>query len=264
MDSSEPAILVSQQGTIASLTFNRPAVYNAMNEEMILAFRDAARELQGRPGVRALIVQGAGNAFIAGGDVALFHRRIEHIAREVKTLGDALHEGIIALRDAPFPVIARIQGAVAGAGFSLALACDFAIASERATFTSAYARIGVSPDGGSTFFLPRLVGLKRAAELIMLSETLTAARALEMGLVNRVVPAADLDAETLAFAERLARGPTQAYARAKRLLTRTFETPLRRQLDEEIACFAECAATADFREGVSAFVEKRTPDFAGR
>lgn len=263
MTDDEPVLLVSQNGAIATLTFNRPAVFNAMNEEMIAAFRVAALELKARPGVRALIVQGAGKAFIAGGDVALFHRRKDTIAGEVKVMGDTLHDGIIALREAPFPVIARIHGAVAGAGLSLALACDFAIASEQATFTSAYSRIGVSPDGGSTFFLPRLVGMKRATEIIMLSDTLSAARALELGLVNTVVPADELDAAIVALAERLARGPTRAFARAKRLLSQSFDTPIREQLDDEIAYFAECAATDDFKEGVTAFVEKRPPRYEG-
>ncbi len=251
---------------IATLTFNRPEVFNAMSAELIHAFREAAVQLRDDATVRCLILRGAGKAFLAGGDVTMFHRRKDDptLADEVIPLGDAMHDGIIALREAPFPVIAQIQGAVAGAGLSIALSCDFAVCSEAATFSSAYTRIGLSPDGGSTFFLPRLVGVKRAAELIMLSETLGAARAHELGLVNRVVAADQLEAEVAALASKLAAGPTQAFAQTKRLLNQTFETPMRAHLDDEIRRFAACAATEDFKEGVTAFVEKRKPEFKGR
>ena len=256
-------ILFEQRGTIGTLTFNRPAVFNAMNDELILGMRDLTAELMTSTTLRALIIKGAGKAFVAGGDVGLFYQRRDVIADEVKPLGDALHAGIINIRKLPFPVIAQIHGAVAGAGLSVALACDFAIADESASFTTAYSKIGLSPDGGSTFFLPRIVGMKKAAELVMLSDALNAAQALELGLVNKVVAPDQLEAETLKLAERLARGATQAFARAKRLITQSFDTPLAQHLDDEIACFEECARTADFKEGVTAFVEKRKPEFTG-
>lgn len=256
-------ILFEQQGSIGTMTFNRPAVYNAMNNELIFALRDITATLMASTTLRALIIRGAGKAFLAGGDVGLFHQRKDVVADEVKPMGDALHDGIINIRNMPFPVIAQIHGAVAGAGLSLALACDFAIAAEDAHFTSAYTRIGVSPDGGSTFFLPRIVGMKKALELIMLSDTIPAPQAAAMGLINRVVPADLLEAETRKLAERLAGGATQAFARAKRLITQSFSTPIRQHLDDEIAFFAECARTDDFKEGVTAFVEKRKPHFTG-
>jgi 2-(1,2-epoxy-1,2-dihydrophenyl)acetyl-CoA isomerase len=252
-----------QCGAIGTLTFNRPNVFNAMNDELILALRDITTSLIGSTTLRALIVKGAGKAFLAGGDVALFYQRRDAIADEVKPMGDALHAGIINIRNLPFPVIAQIHGAVAGAGLSVALACDFAIAAEGAQFTTAYAKIGLSPDGGSTFFLPRIVGMRKATELVMLSETITAAQAGELGLVNRVVAADQLDGEVQKLAERLAMGATQAFARAKRLITQSFSTPIEKHLDDEIAYFSECARTADFKEGVTAFVEKRKPDFNG-
>jgi 2-(1,2-epoxy-1,2-dihydrophenyl)acetyl-CoA isomerase len=257
------SVLFEQQGSIGTLTFNRPAVYNAMNEELILALRDTTASLRSNASLRVLVIKGAGKAFLAGGDVGLFHQRIDSIADEVKPMGDALHAAIIDLRTLPFPVIAQIQGAVAGAGISLALACDFAIAADNAHFTTAYSRIGVSPDGGSTYFLPRLVGIKKAAELIMLSDTLSAIEAAEIGLINRVVPMDQLEAEVNRLAARLAQGPTQAYARAKLLLNQSFNTPMRQHLDDEIAHFAACAHTGDFKEGVTAFVEKRSADFKG-
>ncbi len=258
------SILFEQQGAIGTLTFNRPQVFNAMNDELILALRDITSTLKQSTTLRALIVKGAGKAFLAGGDVGVFYKKKDHIADEVKPMGDALHEGIINIRTMPFPVIAQIHGAVAGAGLSLALACDFAIAANNASFTSAYARIGLSPDGGSTWFLPRIVGIKKALEMIMLSDSLSAPQALECGLINRVVTDEALAAETLALATRLAAGPTQAYARAKLLVNQSLQTPIRQHLDDEIAKFAECARTRDFKEGVTAFVEKRRPDFQGR
>ena len=256
-------ILFEQHGAIGTLTFNRPDVFNAMNEELILALRDVTASLLDSKSLRALVVKGAGKAFLAGGDVGLFYRRRDVIADEVRPLGNALHAGIISIRNLPFPVIAQIHGAVAGAGLSVALACDFAIAAEGAQFTTAYAKIGLSPDGGSTFFLPRIIGLRKATELVMLSESLTAAEASELGLVNRVVAEDQLDAEVHKLAERLASGATQAFARAKRLITQSFSTPIQQQLDDEISFFSECARTADFKEGVTAFVEKRKPDFKG-
>ena len=260
---SDP-LLFEQQGAIGTLTFNRPNVFNAMNDEMILSLRDLTASMLSSTTLRVLIIKGAGKAFVAGGDVGLFYQRRDVIADEVKPMGDALHAGIINLRNLPFPVIAQIHGAVAGAGLSVALACDFAIAAEGAQFSTAYAKIGLSPDGGSTFFLPRIVGMRKATELVMLSETLTAAQAGELGLVNRVVPADQLDAEVQKLATRLASGATQAFARAKRLITQSFTTPIQQHLDDEIAYFSECARTADFKEGVTAFVEKRKPDFKGK
>ena len=259
-------ILFSQEGSIGALTFNRPQVFNAMNEDMIMALRDITARLMTSTTLRALIVKGAGKAFLAGGDVAMFHARKDDptLPATVKPLGDALHAGIINIRNLPFPVIAQIHGAVAGAGLSVALACDFAIAAEGTQFNTAYSKIGLSPDGGSTFFLPRIVGMRKAAELIMLAEAVDAAKAHELGLVNRVVPADKLDEEVMQLATRLASGATQAYARAKRLLNQSFETPIQQHLDDEIAFFADCARTDDFKEGVTAFVEKRKPRFTGK
>ena len=258
------SILFEQQGSIATLTFNRPQVFNAMNDEMIRAFRDITVPLLESTTIRALIVKGAGKAFLAGGDVGVFYQRRETLGDEVIPLGNMLHEGIIAIRNMPFPVIAQIHGACAGAGLSLAMACDFAIAGESASFNSAYAKIGLSPDGGSTFFLPRVVGMKKALEMILLTDSIPAQQAAELGMVNRVVADAALEGEVNALAIRLSNGATQAFARAKRLITQSFNTPIKEHLDREIAYFAECAKTDDFKEGVTAFVEKRKPNFSGK
>lgn len=265
MNSSQ-TVLISIEGCIATMTFNRPDVFNAMNDELMRAFRDATADLVVHTDLRALIVKGAGKAFLAGGDVATFHAKKDdpHLAATVKPLGDILHEGIINIRNMPFPVIAEIQGACAGAGVSVALACDFAIASEKASFNTAYTKIGLSPDGGSTWFLPRFIGMKKATELIMLSESIDATTALQLGLINRVVNHDVLSAEVAQFATKLSQGATRAYANAKRLLNQTYETPIRQHLDNEITLFAACTSTSDFKEGVTAFVEKRRPTFTGK
>ena len=260
---SNNTILFSQSGSIGTMTFNRPDVYNAMNAELILAMRDVTTEIAASKTLRALILKGAGKAFLAGGDVGLFHKRRDDMG-DIKPMGDALHAGIKNIRNMPFPVIAQIQGACAGAGLSVAMAADFAIASEAAQFNTAYTKIGLSPDGGSTFFLPRYVGMKRAIELTMLADMFDAKAAAAMGIINRAVPAEDLEQEVATLAERLSNGATQAFARAKKLINQSFVTPIDKQLDDEIAYFAECAVTDDFKEGVSAFVEKRKPRFIGK
>ncbi len=257
-------VLFEQHGSIGIMTFNRPEVFNAMSVELILAFRDVTNEIIKSNSVRALIVRGAGKAFLAGGDVGHFYRERERVAETVKPLGDALHEGIINIRTMPFPVVAEVQGACAGAGLSVMMACDFAIASTAAQFKTAYTQIGLSPDGGSTYFLPRLLGMRKATELIMLSETINAEQALALGLVNRVVDIDALTTETMQLTERLAAGATQAYARAKRLINQSWNTPIKEHLADEIAYFADCAKTDDFKEGVTAFVEKRKPKFTGK
>ena len=261
--STNDTILFSQQGSIGTLIFNRPDVYNAMNVELILAMRDLTAQLAASKSLRALILKGAGKAFLAGGDVGLFYKQRDKM-EGVKSMGDALHAGIKSIRNMPFPVIAQIQGACAGAGLSVAMAADFAIAADVAQFNTAYTKIGLSPDGGSTYFLPRYVGMKRAIELIMLADMVDAKTAAEMGIINRAVPADKLDQEVAALAERLSNGATQAFARAKKLVNQSFVTPIDKQLDDEIALFAECAMTSDFKEGVTAFVEKRKPRFEGK
>ncbi len=262
--SSSDTILFTQQGSIGTLTFNRPDVYNAMNAELIHAMRDVTADIAASKTIRAVILKGAGKAFLAGGDVGLFYKQRETLVETVKPLGDVLHEGIKNIRNMPFPVIAQIHGACAGAGLSVAMAADFAIAAEGAQFNTAYTKIGLSPDGGSTFFLPRYVGMKRALELTMLADMFDAKAAAAMGIINRAVPADLLELEVATLAERLSNGATQAYARAKKLINQSFITPIDKQLDDEIAFFAECAKTNDFKEGVTAFVEKRKPRFEGK
>jgi 2-(1,2-epoxy-1,2-dihydrophenyl)acetyl-CoA isomerase len=257
-------VLLERDGAIATITLNRPEVLNALSPEMAQALCEAVWAVDADAGVRCLVIRGAGRGFMAGGDVAGFHAHLDDIAGHAGRLIDVYHLAVRALTRLEKPVLASLHGAVAGAGLSLALTADLAIAADDTVFTLAYSGIGTSPDGGSTFLLPRIVGRRRAMELALLSDRIDAARAETLGLVNRTVPAAQLAAETAAWAARLAEGATVAHGRAKWLIDRSFEHDLDAQLDAERAAFVHCTATADFREGVTAFVEKRRPAFRGR
>jgi 2-(1,2-epoxy-1,2-dihydrophenyl)acetyl-CoA isomerase len=248
---------------VATLTLNRPHVLNAMDGEMMQQLRPAVEALEADASVRAVVLRGEGAAFMAGGDVAVFHKHLAELPELIVTWGTQMHLAFLALRRMGKPVLASVHGAVAGAGFSLMCAADLAIASSDTRFTLAYANIGASPDGGSTHFLPRLVGYKKAMELVMLPDRFDAETARSLGLVNWVVAPEKLAEETAKIARRLADGPTGAYAEAKRLVNQSFATPMERQMEEELLAFSRCARKPDLKEGVSAFVEKRKPVFRG-
>lgn len=256
-------LLCSIDDAVATLTFNRPAVRNALDDQMIVAFRAHCERLADDVAVRCVVLEGAGEAFVAGGDVSMFENRLDDLPALARALTREFHGGILALRRMPKPVIASVRGAVAGAGVSLMAACDLAVAADDARFTAAYSAIGTSPDGGATYFLSRCLGPRRALEFLLLSEPIDAARALAIGLVNRVVPAAELQAQTRALAARLASGPTHAYAHTKRLIEEASGAGLEAQLEAEAQAFSDCAGSDDMREGVRAFVAKRRPLFRG-
>ncbi|MBI3044605.1 MAG: enoyl-CoA hydratase/isomerase family protein [Betaproteobacteria bacterium] len=257
-------VLYSVADGVATILLNRPQVLNALDAEMIRGLRKAAERAERDEAARAVVVRGAGPAFLAGGDVAAFHANLQRMADLVWEGATELHHAILALRRASKPVLACVHGAVAGAGVSLMAAADLAIAAEGTQITLAYSRIGTSPDGGATHSLPRLVGQRRALELMLLSDTIDTQAALRLGLVNWVVDAGRLDVETASIARRLAQGATRAFAETKRLVYQGQDRTLAAQLEAEMEAFARCAGTRDFAEGVTAFVEKRKPHFEGK
>jgi len=257
------SVLLTVEERVATLTFNRPEVFNAMDADMMAEFRAAAEAVQRDAAVRALVLRGAGKAFVSGGDVALFHARIKELPNAIVRWGREMHFAILALRRMAKPVLASVQGACAGAGLSVLCAADLAVAADNARFSLAYANIGASPDGGSSHFLPRLLGYKRAMELTLLPDLIDADTARNLGLVNWVVSADQLAQETARIGRRLADGPTVAHGEAKRLMNQSFERGIEAQMEEELAAFARCALTHDLAEGVAAFVEKRQPKFRG-
>ncbi len=258
------AVLVAVADGIATVSLNRPEVMNALDDSSMFALRAITERLQHDTSVRVVVLRGEGAAFCAGGDVALFHKDIDALPDTVVRIGREMHCAFLALRRSPKPVIAVVHGVVAGAGFSLLCAADLAIAAADTRFTLAYAGIGASPDGGSSHFLPRLAGYKRAMQLALLPDMFDAATAMAYGVVNWISPAADLAADAQRLVRRLANGPTRAYAEAKQLMNDSLGTSIETQMEHELAAFARCARTADLREGVAAFVEKRKPVFRGQ
>ncbi|MEN9783971.1 MAG: hypothetical protein RJA24_1314 [Pseudomonadota bacterium] len=257
------SVLYAVDEGVATMTFNRPAVMNALDAETIRGFCALALRAAADDEARVVVLCGAGPAFAAGGDVAMFERNLPVMATLVPELADALNRGILALRSAPKPVIASVHGAVAGAGFSIMLACNLVVAAADTQFSLAYAKIGACPDGGATWLLPRLTGYQRAMELMLLADRVDAVALQQSGVVNRVVPAADLAAETEQLARRLSNGPARAYAETKTLANRALMSELPAHLAAEALAFARCASSADFAEGVSAFTAKRKPLFKG-
>jgi enoyl-CoA hydratase/carnithine racemase len=244
-------------GQIGTLTLNRPDAFNAMSPEMILEMTIAFAWLADRSGLRGLIVTGAGKAFCAGGDVNTFRQGVQSdeidLPSEVRRGAEALHQAIVDLRRIPFPVIAAVNGPAAGAGFSLALACDTRIASESAFFACAYGRIGASPDGGMTYFLPRVVGPSRALEILLDDPNMSAEEALAERLVTEVAPAGELMERARERAEELAARAPYYVKMAKRLTGVSIENSLTEHLQLERHGIADSMATADLRIGVEAF-----------
>ena len=263
-----PHVDVERRDAVFEITLNRPEILNAVNRETIAALAAAVAEAGDDRTSRAVLLRGAGTHFCAGGDITMFAEliRLTPAERQKALYGivDTLHPLLVRMRHMPKPVVAAVQGAAAGVGLSFVLAADLALAAEDAVFTSGYIHLGTSPDGGMTTTLPHIVGLKHAAELMLLGDRFDARHALELGLVNRVVPAEKVAAEAAGLAARLAAGPTQAYGRTKALLQATLGDGFDAQLRRETENFAACAAGEDFAEGVRAFLEKRAPVFTGR
>ncbi len=248
---------------VATLRLNDPGSMNALSVSMGAQFDAAMDGLVADTSVRVLVITGTGRGFSAGGDVQAFYDKRDAPHETMQAVLDGLHGSVSKLLTAPFPTIAAINGVVAGAGMGLAMATDLAVAVDSAVFTMAYTGIGVSPDGSSTFFLPRLVGTRRAMELILTNRVLSAGEALDLGIVNQVVPEDDFDAAVAKLAGKLAKGPTRAYVRARELLMASYGNDPFTQMDAEADSILAAAETDDFYEGVSAFIEKRKPRFSG-
>jgi 2-(1,2-epoxy-1,2-dihydrophenyl)acetyl-CoA isomerase len=256
------------EGEIGTLTLDRSESFNAMSPEMILELGTAFAWFADQAPLRGLIVTGAGGAFCSGGDINGFKAGVEDdsidLPAQVRRGAEALHTAIVDLRRIPYPVIAAVNGPAAGAGFSLALACDIRIASEEAFLACAYGRIGASPDGGMTYFLPRVVGPSRALEILLEDPNMTAADAFEKGLVSEVVAADELTATARAKAEKLARKAPFYVKMSKRLCGVSIENSLTEHLQLERHGIADSMATEDLRQGAIAFFSGEKPEFKGR
>lgn len=250
---------------VARVTLNRPEVLNALSPDMARDLHHALLGLKEDEQVKCVLLRGAGRGFMAGGDIAYFERILPRLESGdldgLDPIFEHVHGIVQTLRDMPAPVLAALHGAVAGFGVSLAAACDLGIAADDARFTLAYRHLGTSPDGGATHILPRVVGFKKAMELALLGERFSAAEALQWGLVNKVVAAAELETAVADWVGKLAAGPRYAQGRTKRLLYAALDSDFTRQVGAEERSFKACAQTADFAAGVRAFLDKRPARF---
>jgi 2-(1,2-epoxy-1,2-dihydrophenyl)acetyl-CoA isomerase len=263
---AEAPLLMSRDGAIATLTLNRPAALNALDRTLMEALADAIANVAADDSLRVLVIAGAGKHFMAGGDLRYFESELARPEAGrtpfFRGLLARLHGAIETLHRMPQIAIAQVHGAVAGFGLSLMCACDLAISADDAYFSAAYRHVALSPDGGGTYALPRLVGMRKALEIMLLAERFDAAEALRLGLINRVVPANQLPATVAELAGNVARAPWLALRNTKRLARMSFERTLSEQLDAEAASFAACAASDDFAEGLAAFFARRPAKFS--
>ena len=248
---------------VATITLNRPEALNAMSPAMAKELHEVALKIDANNSVRAVILTGTGKAFCAGGDLGAFVAAGEQARTLILQMTGDLHLALSRLSRNRAPVIAAVNGTAAGAGFSLAMAADLAIAEEQAVFTMAYTNAGLSPDGSSTYFMPRKIGDRRTRELMLTNRLLTAPEALDWGVVNQVVEGGGALAAARVMATGMAQGPTEAYAQVKRLLDSSFSQSLETQMELEARAIADQVASVDGQEGMLAFVEKRKPQFRG-
>jgi len=255
-----------KKDNVAVITMNRPDALNALSFQLSMDLASAIEKAI-EDDARAVVLTGEGRAFCAGGDL---REMLEYGKKEGSVEAflneplKALHDVILLIRETPIPFIAAVNGVCAGAGTNFALACDIVFADENASFNEAFVKIGLSPDCGGSFFLPRAVGEKIAAELFMTGDAVPAERALQIGMINRVVPAEGLQSETMKMATKLSNSPTVSIGGIKRMINATFSNDLRTQLDLEHQCQIESGKSSDFKEGVQAFFEKRPPEFKGK
>jgi 2-(1,2-epoxy-1,2-dihydrophenyl)acetyl-CoA isomerase len=258
-------ILTEIDGAVARITFNRPAARNAVNPAMIAGMHGFLREIETEPGIRCIVLSGAGDHFMAGGDVVGFREALKKGSTERRQEFEGRVQSaaplFIQMARMPQPIVTRVRGAAAGAAVGFVAGSDIALCGESSIFIVAHVNIGASPDGSTSYYLPRMVGVRKAKELAMLGERLSAQDALALGLVNRVVPDADLDRATEEVVTRIVAAPATSMRRVKFLMDASLGNTLERQLQLEAESFAACAATEDFVEGVTAFAEKRKAQF---
>lgn len=255
-------ILYTLDEGVLTITLNRPDTLNAFNSKMGSELLDALKKAERDPAARCIVLTGAGRAFSSGEDLKA--RQAEGITEFGSTLRDRYNPIVLKMRNMDKPVLGSINGIAAGAGCSLALACDLRIASDKARFIEAFVRVGLVPDSGSSFFLPRLVGLGKALEMAFLGDEVNAEEALRLGLINRVAPSDELESATRELALRLAKGPTKAIGLAKRAMNRGMTMDLDQLLEYETYYQEIAGGSEDYKEGIAAFTEKRQANFQGR
>ena len=260
---SYETLLFAVEDGIATITINRPDAANAMSPQCAAELADVALRCDDDPSVRAVVITGTGRMFCAGGDLGAFAKAGAGAKSLLKKMAGDLHMGLSRFARMSAPVIGAVNGTAAGAGFSLVMACDLAVAAESAVFTMAYTNAGLSPDGGSTFYMPRKIGDRRTRELMLTNRVLKAPEALAWGIVNEVVADAEVADRARSLAGRLAAGPTLAFGALKNLLNGSFDQTLESQMELEARAIGEMSATADGQEGIRAFLEKRKPVFRG-
>jgi 2-(1,2-epoxy-1,2-dihydrophenyl)acetyl-CoA isomerase len=249
---------------IATITLSRPDAANALDLTMARELSDVAIICDEADDVRVVVIRGEGKMFCAGGDLSVMGDAGEAAPAVVKQMAGDLHMALSRLNRMDAPVIAAVNGTAAGAGFSIAVATDLAIAVDSAKFTMAYTNAGLSPDGSSSYFLPRRIGDRRARELMLTNRLLSAQEALEWGILNQVVSADEFDDAVAKIASSLAKGPTRAYGQVKQLLTASFDNGLETQMELETRGISDMARSEDGQEGINAFLNKRNPEFKGR
>ncbi len=255
---------LEQDGAIARLTLTRPEDGNTLTPLLAKELRDAALRCRDDETIRAVLLSAEGDMFSAGGDVGEFAAAGDNLPAVLKTMLGDFHGAVEILATMDAPVVTAVNGMAAGGGFSLVLMSRYVVAADSARFVMAYTGIGLSPDGGSTYFLPRLVGLRRAEELMLTNRRLSAQEALEWGIINRITDENSVLAEAEKMVQTLARGPTKAYARVRSLLLASSNSSLTDQLNREGEAIVASAKTADGKEGIAGFAGKRKPDFTGR
>jgi len=254
-------LLYSVQNGVATIALNRPEVYNALNDEITYELQDVLKALAKDSAVRVVVLTGEGKAFCSGQDLKAAS------GDQKRSFMQSLHKRynpiIRAMRSLPKPIIARVNGVAAGAGCSLALACDLIVAAEEATFIEVFINIGLVPDSGSSYFLPRLVGMAKAFELCSMGSRVKAGEAVSIGLINKAVPADQLDEAVKSYSDYFASAPTKSIGIIKKMLNKSTTSTLDDMLEYEAYCQEIAGTSHDYKEGVSAFLEKRKPDFKG-